>query len=360
MTYAGADGRTREEMARVLSYPADEKSLQVNFAELRAALERVVEQSAKGVEDIKKLGGNREALQLRVANRLYGQRGFAFRDPYLSLLRDVYLAPMEQVDFGAGADDVARRINAWVEEQTAGRIAKLILPGELDGNTRLVLVNALYLKAAWTNAFPKEGTVARPFHLHGAATTTDVPTMARRGSMGFRNFQGFTAVSLPYDNGDLQLLLLVPMTPDGIAGVQAALTATVLAECTEMKREDVDLWLPKFRLEPPTMHLSDSLQSLGMRSAFDIPEGSANFDRMAPRKPDDYLKISAVLHKTFVNLDEDGTEAAAATAVVMAAGARFEEPKEPRIVHVDRPFLFAIQHRPSGACLFLGRVTDPR
>jgi serpin B len=147
-----------------------------------------------------------------------------------------------------------------------------------------------------------------------------------------------------------------------VAAAQSTLSAVVLAECATLKSAEVELWLPKFRLEPATMRLGQSLQALGMRTAFDKPARSANFDRMAPRTPDDYLKISEVVHKTFISLDEEGTEAAAATAVIMAvpASAMPMQPKEPRIIRIDRPFLFAIQHRPSGACLFLGRMTDPR
>ena len=119
--------------------------------------------------------------------------------------------------------------------------------------------------------------------------------------------------------------------------------------------------LPKFKLEPSLFRLGKVLQKLGLHSAFDQPHGSANFDRMAPRKPDDYLFLSDVFHKTFLALDEKGTEAAAATAVLMAPGAAaVGQPRKPLEVRVDHPFLFAIQHRPSGACLFLGRMTDPR
>ena len=122
---------------------------------------------------------------------------------------------------------------------------------------------------------------------------------------------------------------------------------------------EVRLFLPKFRIEPPLMPLGERLKALGMRQAFDAPTGIADFNRMAPRRPDDYLYAAEVFHKTFLDLDEKGTEAAAATAVAMLAGTAFVEKPEPIEVRVDRPFLFAIQHRASGACLFLGRVTDP-
>jgi serpin B len=139
------------------------------------------------------------------------------------------------------------------------------------------------------------------------------------------------------------------------------LNASAFADCTKTKESDVFLHLPKFKFEPPTIQLSDQLQALGMKTAFDIPQGSANFDRMAPRRPNSYLAISEVFHKTFIAVDEKGTEAAAATAVaMMAMTGMFKPPPKPIEVKVDRPFVYAIQHVPSGACLFIGRVTDPR
>jgi len=132
-----------------------------------------------------------------------------------------------------------------------------------------------------------------------------------------------------------------------------------LAQCAKLEERDVDLYLPKFKFEPPTMALGEKLQALGMKTAFDQPKGSANFDRIAPRKPNDYLYLSQVFHKTFIAVDEKGTEAAAATAVVMMATSAMIKRSPPIEVKVDRPFVYAIQHVPSGACLFLGRVTDP-
>ena len=156
------------------------------------------------------------------------------------------------------------------------------------------------------------------------------------------------------------MLILLPDEVDGLASLEAKVTPELLVTEARPKQEEVILQLPKFKLEPPLFRLGQTLRSMGMKSAFDVPRGSANFDRLAPRKPDDYLFISEVFHRTFLELDEKGTEAAAATAVVMARATAMIEKAKPIEVRVDRPFLFAIQHRPSGACLFLGRVTDPR
>jgi serpin B len=185
--------------------------------------------------------------------------------------------------------------------------------------------------------------------------------MRKQFSLPYAKHDGFTAVALPYAGRDLQFLILLPDAPDGLAALEKELTPELLAGCATMNSQLVSLELPKLKFQPPTLSLGGALQALGLKTAFDQPRGSANFDRMAPRKPNDYLFIGEVFHKTFLALDEEGTEAAAATAVAMVAGLGiFSTPPQPIVVKVDHPFLFAIQHREGGACLFLGRVTDPR
>ena len=178
---------------------------------------------------------------------------------------------------------------------------------------------------------------------------------------GYAKRDGYTAIALPYSGNELQFLVLVPNELNGLHSLESKLSAEMLAQCANLEtKHDVDLSLPKFKFEPPTIPLSDKLKTLGMKSAFDEPKGSANFDKIAPRKPDDYLAISEVFHKTFIAVDEKGTEAAAATAVAMMAASAMIKKEPPVEVKVDRPFIYAIQHVPSGACLFVGRVTDPR
>jgi serpin B len=247
-----------------------------------------------------------------------------------------------------------------VADQTREKIRDLIPANALNKLTRLVLANALYLKAPWTDPFSEKTTQPEPFHVRGGAPV-DVPTMRKTARFGYAKHEGFAAISLPYAGNDLQFLVLLPNELNGLRALESKLTSDVLAECARLEAQDVDLHLPKFKLAPPTIALAEKLQALGMKSAFDIPQGSANFDKMAPRKPNDYLYISNVFHKTFIAVDEKGTEAAAATAVVMMRATGIARPKPPPIeVKVDRPFIYAIQHVPSGLCLFLGRVTDPR
>jgi serpin B len=184
--------------------------------------------------------------------------------------------------------------------------------------------------------------------------------MVSSAESGYARHDGFQIVTRPFCNADLQFVILLPDKPEALDSLVTQLSPKLLQECAHLAAQKVILHLPKFRLEPPTLPLDTDLKKLGMSTAFDEPRGSANFDRMAPRSPTDYLFISAVLHKAFLALDENGVEAAAATAVVMAQRAAAMAGPKPVEVNVDHPFLFAIQHVPSGACLFLGRLIDPR
>jgi len=297
---------------------------------------------------------------LNIANRLFAQKDYEFRQNFLSLVKQNYGAAFEPLDFVADPKVATQHINKWVAEQTRDKIRDLIPEDALNKLTRLVLANALYLKAPWADAFSEKTTQPELFHVRGG-TPVNVPTMRKTARFGYAKREGFLAITVPYVGNDLQFLVLLPDEIDGLRALESKLTADVFAGCAKLDARDVDLRLPKFKLQPPTIALAENLQALGMKSAFDIPQGSANFDKMAPRKPNDYLYISNVFHKTFIALDEKGTEAAAATAVVMMRATAIRGPKPPPIeVKVDRPFVYAVQHVPSGVCLFLGRVTDPR
>lgn len=400
MTYAGADGDTRTEMASVLHFPGADATLAASFAAIRAALDDTASKAAQAAkEDLQERGGEltmlREEIQalktaghpvppyfeqelqgraqdmkdldlhpteFHTANRLYAQIGFEFRAPFLALLRDDYQAPLEQLDFKTAAEPARIKINAWVADQTRQKIRDLIPPNGLGHDTRLVLVNAFYLKAPWAYTFSDQATESLPFRLRDKSSVI-VPTMHKALGWGYAKFRGFTAITLPYADKSLQFLILLPDDPAGVDTLAAKVTPELLRACTNLKRPDwgVDLYLPKFRFEAPTIKLSGMLQALGMKTAFDQPTGSANFDRMAPRRPDDSLCLTEVFQKTCFTLDEKGTEAVSDVSLQVILGIATPGPTPPPIVvHVDHPFLFAIQHRESGACLFLGRVTDPR
>jgi serpin B len=360
MTFAGADGDTRTEMARVLHFPSDASAVAASFASLQHSLEEMSAKTAALPKKSKEFGGPSEPIMLNIANRLFAQKDYDFRQDFLSLVKHNFGAAFEPIDFTANPKAAVELINKWVANQTRDKIRDLIPANALNQLTRLVLANALYLKAPWSDSFSEKTTQPDLFHVRGG-TPVEVSMMRKTARFGYAKREDFTAVTVPYVGDDLQFLVLLPDEINGLGGLESKLTEDVLAACTKLKTEDVDLHLPKFKLEPPTIALAENLQALGMKSAFDIPQGSANFDKMAPRKPNDYLYISNVFHKTFIAVDEKGTEAAAATAVVMMRATSMPGPKPPPIeVKVDRPFVYAIQHVPSGVCLFLGRVTDPR
>ena len=360
MTFAGADGDTRTEMARVLHLTND-RSVPGSFALLQNSLEAMSAKTSEQVKQSKQSGGPTEPITLNIANRLFAQKGYAFRLPFLTLLTHNYGAAFEPLDFVADAGGATQHINKWVADQTRDRIRDLIPKGALDKTTRLVLANALYLKAAWASEFSEKATKPEPFHIRGGAAV-DVPMMRKTDKrFGYAKRDGYTVVSLPYVGNDLQLLVFLPAEVNGLRAVESKLTGETLAGCAKLDTRDVDLHLPKFKLAPPTITLAEKFEALGMKTAFDKPQGSANFDKIAPRTPKDYLYISQIFHKTFIAVDEKGTEAAAATAVAMMTGSALRSPPPPPVeVKVDRPFVYAIQHVPSGVCLFLGRVTDPR
>lgn len=360
MTYLGASGATQEEMARVLHFSKDKQAQAESFAALNLALAEAVSDSVKRVAGSKDYGGPTEPLTLFVANRLFGQKSYEFRKPFLSEVKTYFGAPMEPMNFLKNPEGATREINNWVAKQTQKKILNLISE-PLNKQTRLVLVNALYFKAAWSNDFAESATTPKPFHVNGGRQTVEVPTMHSDLNMRYYKGRGFQAITRQYVGGQLHFLLIVPDAIDGISGVEAKLTPDLLLACTKAEYREVLLQMPKFKITPPTVQLGEMLQKLGMTTAFDEPPGSADFDAMAPKLSDDYLRISKVFHKTFLALDEKGTEAAAATALVMLPTAAIpEERPKPIILKADRPFLFSIQHADSGACLFLGRVTDPR
>jgi len=360
MTFAGAEGETRAEMMRVLHFPSNEDAIHASFASLQASFAELSQKTARIAEQSKTHSGPSEPITLSIANRLFAQTGYDFRQPFIDLAKTFYGAPFESLDFKANPEAARARINQWVSEQTRQKIRDLVPHGGIKELTRLVLTNAIYLKAPWASEFNGKLTDPQPFHIRGGAPVS-VPMMKQRKPFGYAKRDGFTAVSVPYSGSELQFLILLPDDGNGLATVESKMSADVLMGCAKLNVHDVDLELPRFKIEPPTVPLKENLEALGMKTAFDDPQGSANFDRMSPRRPDKYLAISNVFHKTFIAIDEKGTEAAAATAVVMMElTARREIPKEPIHVKVDRPFVYAIQHVPSGACLFIGRVTDPR
>ena len=264
---------------------------------------------------------------------------------------------MNVVDFHSGAEAT---INRWVEDKTKQKIRELIPPGGLeDGN--LVVVDAIYFKGMWVLQFHKDATRDEAFYLEGGRKM-QTPLMHRYTELRHFQANGYQAVDLDYRGGDLSMLVLLPDKKDGLRDLEARLSARMLHDCVaRMLVRDVKLFLPRFRMTWGTVELGAPLRALGMPLAF--TRYQADFSGINGYEPphDDSLFIASVFHKAFIEVNEEGTEAAAATAILMIASSSFLPQKPPRVpvFRADHPFLFVIRDRKSGAILFLGRVADP-
>jgi serpin B len=291
-----------------------------------------------------------KGYELRIANRLWGQRGYGFLSSYLETTRENYGAELAQVDFDSQAEQVRREINAWVEEQTNDKIKDLIPSGALDSLTRLVLTNAVYFKGKWEHEFDKKATQDTPFTL-SAGEKIDVPLMFQKKRFRYGETGELQLLEMPYKGDDLSMLVLLPKKVDGLAAMEEKLSAESLAQwSSEMRRQEVRTYIPRFKLTEE-FQLNSMLSALGMPSAF--APTKADFSGMNGKRD---LYITAALHKAFVDVNEEGTEAAAATGIVI--GVTSVRP-EPKVFRADHPFVFFIRHNPTGSILFMGRVTNP-
>jgi len=343
MTYAGAKGQTAAEMAEVLRFDLQGEALHAAFNALDQALA-----SRNRVEPTLDDGVERK-VQLSIANALWGQQGFTFVPEFLDILAADYGAGMRIVDFVEATEAARRAINDWVAGETNDRITDLIPEGVLSEMTRLVLTNAVYLDATWSSIFEKDATYDAPFFLLDGSEVT-VPTMHQQSFFPYAAGDGWQAVELPYVGEELAMLFLVP-DAGRFAAVEGMLAGGLLDEVVGgLEGAEVSLALPKFEFRFKSS-VADLLKALGMPTAFD-PD-AADFSGMSAEAA---LFISDVIHEAFIKVDEEGTEAAAATAVIMDLTAA---PGEIIPLAVDRPFLFSLYDRETGEILFLGRVLNP-
>ena len=293
--------------------------------------------------------GVERKVQLSIANALWGQQGFEFVPEFLDTLAADYGAGMRVVDF-VGATEAARQaINDWVAGETNDRITDLIPEGVLSEMTRLVLTNAVYLDATWASIFEKDATADAPFFLLDGSEVS-VSTMHQEESFPYAAGEGWKAVELPYVGGQLAMLLVVPDS-GRFAEVEGLIGSGLLDEVTAaLEGVEVRLALPRFEFRAKSS-VADLLAGLGMPSAFD--PGLADFSGMSTQ---DRLFISDVIHEAFIRVDEEGTEAAAATAVIMDLTSA---PVDVVDLQIDRPFLFSLYDRETGEILFMGRVLNP-
>jgi serpin B len=340
MAWSGARGETAAEMSRALHLTGSVDEVSRASGVLSAFLQDPA-----------------QPLTLRIANRLFGERHYAFQQAYLDRAQKAFDAPLEPLDFRASADASRQHINQWVAEQTEQRIKDLIPPGGVASDTRMVLVNAIYFLGEWATAFKAEATRPAAFHL-STSSSKDVPTMHQSARLRTATADGVQLVELPYRGGEIAMTIVLPSAVDGLGAVEQSLTAAKLEAWTNALRPaQIDLALPRFTIDPAeSLALGSLLASLGMHRAFDAEQ--ADFTAIAdPPDPSLRLFISQVFHKAFVKVDEKGTEAAAATAIVMTEGSA--EPPQALSVQVDHPFLFFIRDRDTGLVLFMGRVNDP-
>ena len=339
MTYAGAAGETQKQMAEVLHFTVPEPELHEAMARLRSSL----------------LADKKKGYELRVANRLWGQKGYEFLPEFLQTTRKYYGAELGVLDFAKNTEAARQEINAWVEKQTEEKIKDLLAPGVLDPQTRLVLTNAIYFKGNWQEKFEKDATKDAPFHLSADKEVT-VPMMHQTEQFGYRATDDLQVLEMPYAKGELSMIVLLPKEIEGLPQLEKKLTQANLQEWTKgLRRQKVIVYVPRFKMTSQ-FGLKDTLQAMGMTLAFDDQEG-----RFLPHEPaSEGLYISAVVHKAFVDVNEEGTEAAAATGVVMMPMAARLRPEQPPTFRADHPFLFLIRDNQTGSILFMGRVANPK
>ena len=332
MTYAGARGQTEEEMAETLGFNLTQEAVHQAF--------NTLDQTLETMDDVELPEDSGKAFQFNIANAIWGQQDYPFEQPFLDTLAKYYGAGLRLLNFMENAEQARQTINQWVEDETNEKIV----------DTRLVLTNAIYFNASWMEPFAEDLTEEGAFTTL-AGEEVQVPMMTHSGPQSFRYGRGenYQVVEIPYVGNQASMVVLVP-DRGAFEDVEDTLDAETWGEIQGvLSPASVKLTLPKYEFESE-ISLAETLAAMGMPSAFG--EG-ADFSGMTG---DRSLFISDVFHKAYVGVDEEGTEAAAATAVVMMESAM---PAEPLEMRVDRPFLFLIQERETGSVLFLGRVLNP-
>ena len=335
MTYAGARGNTEAEMAKAMRFSIGQANLHPAFGNLETQLKKA----------------EKKGVQLEVANSLWPQKGYSLLPDFLGLTKKYYGVSITGVDYKGAREEARQTINRWVEEKTNDKIQDLLQPDNLSDLTRLVLVNAIYFKGKWAHAFRERDTRPAPFHV-----TTDhavqTPTMTQKINCGYAQHPELDIVELSYLGDTLAMIILLPKQIDGLAAIERELSTPRLSQWLDaLHRQDVLVSLPRFKTSC-RFSLTNALASLGMHDAFNPHQ--ANFSGMADLV--EPLFISDVIHQAVVEVNEEGTEAAAATAVVMAKRAL---PSRPPTFVADHPFLFLIRDKSTGSILFVGRMSNP-
>ena len=331
MTATGAKGTTRDQMVKVLHLPEDE-------------------QKGLASGDLGRYYTHpRRHVELNVANAIWGQKGYGWHAEWLALQTERFGAGFQEADFQTNPDAERQRINQWVEEKTQKRIKELLRPGQVTERTYMVLANAIYFKGKWAEQFDPRKTQEAPFHL-GDGKAIQVPMMHGAPRCRIGHLEDVEVLELAYKGDELSMVVILPAKRDGLPSIEKQLSAEALGKWMSALRDSKErpVSLPPFRIES-RFDLPPQLQALGMIDAFG--DGIANFNGMRPGAG---LCIGPVAHKAFVEVNEEGTEAAAATAVVMM------KVSAPKTFEADHPFLFLIRDAKRGTILFMGRVMNPK
>jgi serpin B len=332
MTYAGARGETQNQMARVLHFQEESNKFHAAFASLRKGLETE---------------GKKGQVQLKIANALWTQKDYELQKDYLSLVKKFYGVSITSLDYG-NVEAARDTINAWAEEKTDGKIKDMIAEGALDRMTRLVLANAIYFKGNWDCPFAPDQTREAPFTT-ASGDSVLVQMMNQKRHFRYTEDDELQILELPYTGNALSMVLLLPREINGLTKLEEILTVENLEKwSTNLAEREVKLSLPRFEITFP-VQLDETLKSMGMLGAF---SKQADFSGLEESRE---LYLGAALHKAFVTVNEEGTEAAAVTAVIMVTKAI----SMPAIFCADHPFVFLIRETSSGSLLFIGRVTNP-
>jgi len=335
MTYEGAKGKTADEMQSVLHFPKDDNVRRAGYAGI--------------ISEINKKDGK---YVLSTANALWAQKDYSFLKGYFDVTERYYGGKVTNLDFVKDTENSRATINNWVEEQTNNKIKDLIPQGAIDDLTRLVLTNAIYFKGTWVKQFDKKNTMERDFRV-SPGKTVKAQMMSRVGEEALFNYtetDKAQILELPYAGEDLSMLVLLPKGDD-IKALEDSLDSLKLASLRNaLTQERVNVYLPKYKFETKYF-MADTLSEMGMPTAF---SGNADFSGMTGKKD---LFITDVIHQAFVEVNEEGTEAAAATGVIM--GATSIGPDRTKTFYADHPFIFIIQEKATGNILFMGRVSDP-
>jgi len=333
MTYAGARNNTEKEMKEALRFPGGRDELFRSFGELQGGLNRV-----------QKAGD----IKLSIANAIWAEKSYRFLPGFMELVEKEYKSKITLTDFVGNAKAQRQVINTWVENQTNDKIKELIPEDVLNELTRMVLVNAIYFKGDWASQFKESHTRDLAFNVT-AEKSVKAKMMYQRGEFRLAEDADTQALEMPYKGHSLSMLVLLPKQKNGISKLEKMLTTEKLDDLiARLKKSTVDVTFPKFKAATG-YDLIPPFKSLGMKDAF---AGAADFSGMDGTRN---LYISAILHKAFVEVDEKGTEAAAATAVVSKARSASRYPR----FNADHPFLFLIRDNATGSILFMGRMVNP-